>query len=65
MPSGRGPRYILYGAGSKNGWVQPPTIFKHKDGHKDFHTGMNSDHFEVSAFRKYDYLVGGCNNSIV
>lgn len=42
VPSGKGKRYILYGAGSRNGWVGEPTIFPYK-GTGDYHTAMNSD----------------------
>ena len=47
LPSGRGPRYILYAAGSKNGWVSKPTVFPYKDASSDYHNGMNGAHFEV------------------
>ena len=53
LPSGRGPRYILYAAGSKNGWVSKPTVFQHKDASSDYNNGMNGAHFEVNFLILY------------
>ena len=50
MPSGKGPRYILVGAGSKDGWLYTK-VFRHNDGSADYHKAMNGSHFEVSIVK--------------
>ena len=59
-PSGKGRRYIIYGAGSRNGWVGSPVVFPYKGDHKDYHNGMNAEHFEVPILQ-YSMAIGVMN----
>ena len=47
VPSGKGERWIMIGAGSKDGWIQPSIkMWKGKVLSEDYHTEMNGDVFE-------------------
>ena len=64
IPSGKGPRYILVGAGSCHGRLFRKVFRSNTSG--DYHSAMNADHFEVNDLNfTFSYLSLCSNKSTI